>query len=300
MNNGAIGFIGAGAVGTGLALALHNAGYGVVCIASRTHESARNLARLIPGCEAASVADLAAGCETVFITAPDDSIEEIASKAPWRKGQLAVHCSGALSLEPLEPVKLAEGLRGAFHPFQTFAGIRSADEAAERVRGATFAVDGDDPALETLTQMAQSLGGKAISLEAHDRPMYHASAVMSCGYLGVLVQAAVDVWREMGFSNDQALSAILPIARTTLDNISRSGVAPSVTGPLMRGDKATVASHISSLGKRLPHLIPMYRDMARGTYKMALANGVDKESIDEIEELVESASGDCATRRSKF
>ena len=68
----------------------------------------------------------------------------------------------------------------------------------------------------------------------------------------------------------------------------------------MRGDKATVASHISSLGKRLPHLIPMYRDMARGTYKMALANGVDKESIDEIEELVESASGDCATRRSKF
>ena len=191
-------------------------------------------------------------------------------------------------MEPLEPVKLAGGLRGAFHPFQTFAGIKSAEEAAERVRGATFAVDGDGPALETLTKMAQAMGGKAITLDSYDRSMYHASAVISCGYLGVLVQAAVDVWREMGFSDDQALSAILPIARTTLDNISRSGVAPSVTGPLMRGDKATVASHISSLEKRLPHLIPMYRDMARGTYKMALANGVDEKVIDEIEELMAS------------
>ena len=54
----------------------------------------------------------------------------------------------------------------------------------------------------------------------------------------------------------------------------------------MRGDKATVAAHISSLEKRLPHLIPMYRDMARGTYKMALANGVGEELIDEIEELM--------------
>ena len=286
MNNSAIGFIGTGAAGTGLALALHNAGCRVVRAASRTHESAQTLAELIPGCEATSIDRLTAVCDVVFITAPDGSIGEIASNAPWRKGQTVVHCSGALSLEPLEPVKLAGGLRGAFHPFQTFAGIRSADEAAERVRGVTVAVDGDGPALETLKDMAHTLGGRSITLNAHDRPLYHASAVFSCGYLGVLVQAAVDMWREMGFSEDQALAAILPIARTTLDNISSSGVATSVTGPLMRGDKATVASHISSLEQRLPHLIPMYRDMARGTYNMARSNGVGEELISEIEELM--------------
>ena len=244
------------------------------------------MAGMIPGCEATSVEDLSAVCDTVFITAPDGAIEEIASKAPWRKGQLVVHCSGALSLEPLEPVKTAGGFRGAFHPFQTFAGIRSAGEAADRVQGATFAVDGDGPALETLKGMAEALGGSTVALDPKDRPIYHASAVISCGYLGVLVQAAVDVWREMGFSEDQALSAILPIARTTLDNISHAGVAPSVTGPLMRGDKATVESHISSLEQRLPHLMPMYRDMARGTYDMARSNGVREELIDEIEKLM--------------
>ena len=286
VNNPAIGFIGAGAAGTGLALALHNAGYRVVRVASRTHESARNLAGLIPGCEATSIDDLAAGCDIVFTTAPDGAIGEIASNAPWREGQMVVHCSGALSLEPLEPVKLAGGLRGAFHPFQTFAGIRSADEAADRLSGVTFAVDGDATALETLKTMAQALGGRAITLDARDRPLYHASAVLSCGYLGVLVQSAVDVWREMGLSEDQALAAISPIARTTLDNIFRSGVAPSLTGPLMRGDKATVASHISSLEQRLPHLIPMYREMARETYKMARSNGVGEESIEKIEELM--------------
>ena len=286
MNNSAIGFIGAGAAGTGIALALHNAGRRVVRVASRTHESAQTLAELIPGCEAVSVDGLTAACDVVFITAPDGSIAEIASNAPWRKGQTVVHCSGALSLEPLEPVKLAGGSRGAFHPFQTFAGIRSAEEAAERVRGVTFAVDGDGPALETLKDMTHALGGRSITLDAHDRALYHASAVMSCGYLGVLVQAAVDIWHEMGFSEHQALDAVLPIARTTLDNISRSGVAPSMTGPLMRGDKATVASHISSLEQRLPHLIPMYRDMARGTYKLARANGVGEELISGIEELM--------------
>lgn len=286
MLNSAIGFIGAGATGTGLALALHNAGYRIGCIASRTSESSRRLADLIPGCDAASVEVLSAACDVVFITAPDDSIEEIASNVRWREGQTVVHCSGALSLEPLEPVKAAGGLRGAFHPFQTFAGIRSAGEAADHVRGVTFAVDGDGPALETLKGMAQALGGRTVTLDPKDRPIYHASAVISCGYLGVLVQAAVDVWREMGFSEDQALSAILPIARTTLDNISHTGVAPSVTGPLMRGDKATVESHISSLEQRLPHLMPMYRDMARGTYDMARNNGVPEELIDEIEELM--------------
>ena len=54
----------------------------------------------------------------------------------------------------------------------------------------------------------------------------------------------------------------------------------------MRGDKTTVGSHISSLEQRLPHLIPMYRDMARGTYKLARANGVGEELISEIEELM--------------
>ena len=289
MSNPAIGFIGAGAAGTGLALAFHDAGHRVVRVASRTHQSAQNLAELIPGCLATSIDDLTAVCDIVFITAPDGSIGEIASNAPWRQGQTVAHCSGALSLEPLAPVKLAGGLRGAFHPFQTFAGIRSADEAAERVRGVTVAVDGDGPALETFKDMAQALGGRAITLDAHDRPLYHASAVLSCGYLGVLVQAAVDVWREMGLPEDQALAAILPIARTTLDNISNSGVAPSITGPLMRGDKATVATHIRSLEQRLPHLIPVYRVMARETYKMARSNGVGEELIGEIEELMARA-----------
>ena len=136
-----IGFIGAGVLGSGLALALSAAGWQVNAIASRTYASADQAAGLIDGCAALEAAQqVADACDLVFITTPDSAISEVARTVNWRQDQGVTHCCGAASIELLDAAAHAGAAVGAMHPFQTFAAIDSPEQAAERLRGVTFAI----------------------------------------------------------------------------------------------------------------------------------------------------------------
>jgi len=90
-----IGFIGPGAVGGTLAVALEQAGYRVVAVASRTWASAQGLAQRLMGCTAyASPQQVVDACELGFISTPDDAIGQVASDLTWRAGQGVVHLQG--------------------------------------------------------------------------------------------------------------------------------------------------------------------------------------------------------------
>ena len=94
-----IGFIGVGAVGGTLAVALAQAGYRVTAIASCTLASAQGLAAHVVGCTAyATAQQVVSACDLVFITTPDDAIGTVAAALTWRPGQGVVHCCGAASL----------------------------------------------------------------------------------------------------------------------------------------------------------------------------------------------------------
>ena len=101
-----VGFIGAGTVGTALAVRLSNKGYKVIAVASRSKSSADKLAANVSGCTPydtkQAVADTA---ELVFITTPDDAIATVAAELKWHAGQSVVHCSGADSVDSLEPAR---------------------------------------------------------------------------------------------------------------------------------------------------------------------------------------------------
>ena len=100
--------------------------------------------------------------------------------------------------------------------------------------------------------LARELGGQPVAIPDDCRPLYHAAAVMACGHLAALMQASVDVWQTMGFTQDQALEALYPLCRTTLDAVARSGAEASITGPVVRGDIDTVRAHLEALFKNLP------------------------------------------------
>src|SRR5215831_6376228 len=103
-----IGFIGAGRVAGALARGFAHAGLAVTAVASRSATSARDLAEHIPGARAfddGSAAVLAA--DLVFLTVPDDAIAEVAAAIEWQTGNAAVHCSGATTLDALEPAARA-------------------------------------------------------------------------------------------------------------------------------------------------------------------------------------------------
>ena len=134
-----IGFIGAGTVGTALAVRLSGKGYPVVAVSSRTRASAQRLADAVPGCRVYNSAQgVVDNAQVIFITTPDDAIAGVASGLEWHRGQSVLHCSGADSSRTLEPAEGFGACVGGFHPLQTFASV---EHAIENIPGSTFAIE---------------------------------------------------------------------------------------------------------------------------------------------------------------
>lgn len=293
MNKGelSIGFIGIGVLGKGLAMALVAQQYRVVAAHSRRLSSTQWLADRVPDCRVfASAQELAEAADLVFITTPDSVIGEIAAAVSWRPGQGVVHCCGAASLEILQPAADQGAVTGALHPFQTFAGLDGPQETISRLAGVTFAVAGQGWLHDFLHNLAHELGGRPVSIRDEDRPLYHAAAVLSCGYLVALLQAAVALWQQMGVSQEEAIAALYPLARITLENVAKGGIGPSVTGPVVRGDASTIQSHLEALSRRLPELVPLYGALTNASLPLAAGRGVGPTQLAAIRELIDHYS----------
>ena len=279
-----LGFIGAGTVGSALATRLSSKGYQVVAVSSRGQTSARNLARSI-NCRAFdNNQDVTDAAELVFITTPDDVIAAVTSEIQWHSGQSVVHCSGADSTQILEPAMKLGVQVGVIHPLQTFA---SAKQAIENMPGSTFVLEADEPLLTTLKEMATALDGHWIELEAKDKVIYHAAAVITCNYLVTLVKLATDLWQTFNVPTQQATQALLPLIRGTIHNIETVGIPQCLTGPIARGDTGTIKKHLEALQKVTPAILPTYRELGLQTIPIALAKGrINQKQAQELQELM--------------
>ena len=283
-----LGFIGAGTVGSALAIRLSREGYQVVAVSSRGKTSARHLAQLI-NCRAfddnQGVVDAA---ELVFITTPDDVIATVVNEVQWHTGQSAVHCSGADSTQSLEPARKAGAQVGVIHPLQTFA---SAKEAIDNMPGSTFALEAEEPLLTTLKEVATVLGGHWIELAAKDKVIYHAAAVIACNYLVTLVKLATDLWQTFNIPPQEAVQALLPLVRGTIHNIETVGIPQCLTGPVARGDTGTIKKHIEALQNVAPALLPTYRELGLQTIPVALAKGrINQKQAQELKEIMKQTT----------
>jgi len=280
-----VGFIGAGTVGTALAVRLSSKGYQVVAVFSRNHTSAENLARSIKNChvfnDSQNVADTA---ELVFITTSDDAIAQVASQVKWHGGQSVVHCSGADSTEILQPAKKSGAHVGVFHPLQTFA---SAKQAMENIPGSTFALEAEEPLLDILKNMATALDGHWIELKGSDKVVYHAAAVIACNYVVTLVKLATDLWQTFSIPPQQATQALLPLLRGTISNIETVGIPQCLTGPIARGDSGTIKKHLSALEVVAPTVLSTYRELGLQTIPIALAKGrINEQQAEELKAIL--------------
>lgn len=266
-----IGFIGAGKVGTALAVLLNRKGYTVAAIYDHTRSAAERLHALVNNCaitnNSQQVADIA---DLIFITTPDGAIESVASQVKWAQGKCVVHCSGADSTAILEKARQDGATVGVFHPLQTFAGIT---QAIENIPGTTFTIEAEEPLLTTLKEMAVSLGGSCIQIKAEDKAAYHAAAVFASNYLVTLVKMATDLWQTFEIPPDQAIKALLPLMRGTLHNIETIGLPQCLTGPIARGDIGTIRKHLDEIRIKTPEILPVYKELGLKTIPIALAKG---------------------------
>ncbi len=284
-----LGFIGAGVTGHAFARCLHGAGYPVVAVASRAFASAQALADRLDGCralpEAQAVVDAA---DLVFITTPDDAIEQVAAALRWRPGVWVVHTSGAASLDVLEPARQRGASVGSIHPLQAFANI---EQAVASISGSTFALEGDGALLACLKEMAATLEGRWVHLRTEDKVLYHAAAVMASNYLVTLTKAAEDLWERFGEGSASASRALLLLLEGTVRNLREIGLPDCLTGPIARGDVGTVRKHIAALEASAPDLLPAYRELGLLTIPIAVAKGrIGEAEAERLREALKSES----------
>jgi predicted short-subunit dehydrogenase-like oxidoreductase (DUF2520 family) len=290
------GFIGAGKVGTALAVLLNRKGYMVAAVYDHTQSTAERFHSLVDGCQVMDNSQqVAKAADLVFITTPDGAIEQVASQTKWTQGQSVVHCSGADSTAILKKAREDGANVGVFHPLQTFAGVQ---QAIENIPGTTFAIEAEEPLRTTLKEMAQALGGSWIQIKAEDKAAYHAAAVFASNYFVTLVKMAADLWQTFEIPPDQAIKALLPLIRGTLHNIETIGLPQCLTGPVARGDIGTIRKHLNEISQKTPALLSAYKELSLQTIPIALAKGtINVRQAREIEILLRTSDkkiqGEC-------
>jgi predicted short-subunit dehydrogenase-like oxidoreductase (DUF2520 family) len=195
-----------------------------------------------------------------------------------------VHCSGAESTDILEPARKQGARVGAIHPLQSFASVK---QAMENIPGSTFAIEAEKPLLNTLKDIATALHGHIIELRASDKVAYHAAAVMACNYLVTLEKLATDLWQTFSVQRHEAIQALLPLIRGTLNNLETVGIPSCLTGPIARGDTGTIKKHLDSLQKVAPGLLSTYKELGRQTIPISVAKGkINKRQAQELEAIL--------------
>ncbi len=202
--------------------------------------------------------------EVVWITVPDDAIAGVASglaqTQDWR-GRTVFHSSGALTSEVLKPLR-AKGARVAsVHPGMTF--VR---QAVPRLEGVPFGVEGDAAAVRLAKKIVRDLGGTAYQINARDKVLYHAFGAFASPMLVALMTALEQVGEAAGIKLSELKTMAAPLLRQTLANYLEHGAAAAFSGPLVRGDVATVRRHLAAL-KKVPEAREAYVSLSRAAVK---------------------------------
>ena len=258
-------------MGCALAVAFDRVGWPVVAVSTRDPGREAGFLSLLPNAHA--VPDLTAiadEVDLVFVTVPDDALPDVAARLRLYAGQAAVHTSGALGSDVLEPVRAAGTSIGSFHPLVAFADQTGALDA---LPGATVALEGDDELVVLLAELAGDIGAQPVRLPPSGKQAYHAAAVLAAGGFVGLLDSIAEVARGAGLDEPGALAIYAPLIRQSLGNAERVGIARALTGPFVRGDEGTVRAHLAALSRLAPGALELYRAVARRELAMAVSRG---------------------------
>lgn len=263
--------IGAGRVGTAVAVGLRRAGHRIVGVSGGASTEQRAV-RYLPGVAVVDAHVGAAAAEVVVVSTPDDAIRSTVddlAAAALHPGAWVVHLSGALGLDVLDAALAAGARRLAIHPLQTFPDVES---ALRRLPGCAIAVTADDAEGEAVgDRLARDLGGVPFRLADERRPLYHAAAVFASNYLVATSAVAEALFEAVGVPDPPA--ALAPLRRASLENVEQLGAARALTGPAVRGDAGTIRRNLEALKQDAPELVAAYVAMARVALDVAVRAG---------------------------
>jgi predicted short-subunit dehydrogenase-like oxidoreductase (DUF2520 family) len=274
----AIGLIGPGRAGVGLALALTQAGY-AVSLHGRHKKSLPSPLTMTVG-DGAKSPPWIGETDVVILAVRDDAITPLAASLANARAvterHVVLHLSGVQGQEALGPLVSSRAALGSFHPLQT---IVEPELAPARLKGAWAAVEGMLRAVEAGERIAQDLGMRPFRIATKAKPIYHAGAVFASNYLVVVEAIAQRLLRHAGLSDADAWAALRPLVEGTFENLSRHEPREALTGPVVRGDTATIIRHIESLAVDDAKL---YRALGRAALELAQKKGMDGPTAEKV------------------
>jgi len=183
--------------------------------------------------------------DVVLLTVPDHEIRHAAQALTPLNAQFVGHCSGATTLTPLEPHEAF-----SLHPLMTVP-----EGGVAPFAGAGCAVAGiSEPALRVAETLATTLRMRPVEVADEDRAAYHAAASIAANFLVTLEGAAERLAATAGVPRE----LLVPLARAALENWAAKGAADALTGPVARGDEATIALQRAAVEERAPDLLDAF------------------------------------------
>ncbi|MDR1615667.1 MAG: DUF2520 domain-containing protein [Syntrophomonadaceae bacterium] len=274
-----IGIIGAGVVGTAIAIILARKGFEITGAFDLKPESTKRLKQFIPGIVLTSAENVSRSADILLITTPDDAIKKVADELAGLKAfhekQIVVHLSGVHSSKILDSIKDFKAIAMSMHPLQSLADV---EQAVKNLPGSVFSIEGDSEGYEVVIFLIETLGGEYFIIDTEAKPLYHAGACIVSNYLVTLADLGVKLLRQAGIDGNMALRGYLPLMAGTVNNLGKLGLPDALTGPIARGDMDTVRSHMESLEKSNKKILKLYCDLGVHTAEIAARKGGISES----------------------
>jgi predicted short-subunit dehydrogenase-like oxidoreductase (DUF2520 family) len=282
-----VGIIGAGVVGTAIGVALNSQGYEITGVYDIRPESTRQLEERIQCRVCFYPQAVSRSADILFITPCDTAIQAVVDKLAdsqaFHTGQVVVHLSGAQSSEILDRARNFGAYVLSVHPLQSFANVEG---AIKNLPGSLFSIEGDKAAYNTAVGIVESLGGEYFFIDSKAKPLYHAGACVVSNYLVTLIDLGVKLMEATGIPPSMASRALMPLVHGTVNNIENIGIPKALTGPIARGDVATVEKHLECMEEMAPELIKLYSILGANTVPIAHEKGsINQQDIKKFHNL---------------
>jgi len=295
--NRRVSVIGAGKVGTALAVVLSSRGYEVTKVCDTSEERREGAAKLV-GAEATDdCIEAARDTDIVLLTTADGAIEGVCRRVAESgldiAGKIFLHVSGAVPLSALDSAAGREAVVLCVHPLQTLADLEG---AIRSLPGSTFAVTCSADVEPWARGFVEDMGGRMLLVKEGDKTLYHAAAVVACNLLTIVEYAAFEACLGLGFSEQEAREAFMPLVGATVENIARIGAVESLTGPLARGDTGTLEANIAALERFEPEIAELYRTVSLYGLRLVAERGeLDEDTIENMRSLLLSPASQAGT-----
>lgn len=279
-NKPTLGFIGAGKVGITLARLCYTVGYEVVAVHSRNQVAAHDLAERVAARTVLTPDEVIQSADLTLLTVNDDAIETVVTQIGLSslQGKAVIHTSGVKSASALSALNVRGASVGSLHPAFPFADVET---SLANLPGAVFAVEAQDERLrDWLRKMVVVLRGRVLNITAEEKALYHSALVFASNYTVTLYAIAERLLLNTGAEPAIVADLLTRLMTGALNNLHDQGIPQALTGPLVRKDSGTLQAHLNAL--RPLQLDGLYRELARHTFPVLRARGIDTDSIEQI------------------